>query len=281
MPRTNFMGKTVILRAARAAMRMTEHVPGLRQLGSLAYAAHFNGAAGESRLFRGIYPTFAEASRHVPANRLEGYDNEPSAQRLVHERLHVSPLDYPVMFWLARLLPECRLLFDFGGNVGISYFAYRRYLGYPVDLSWLVYDVPAVVEAGRGIAYEENAPGLTFTTSLEQLADADVLLAAGAMQFPEDPFGWLRSAAALPRHIILNKVPAYDLPGAVTLHNMGSAFCPYHLFNRTDFVHEFQRLGYRLADEWKSPGLGCRIPYFPRHSIPAYTGFYFSRPEAS
>lgn len=275
------MGKRVILRAARVAMRVTERVPGLRQLGSLAYSAHFNAAGGDTRLFRGVYSSFAEASRQIPPDRLEGYDNEASAQRLAHERLQVFPYDYPVMFWLARALPECRLLFDFGGNVGISYFAYRRYLPYPPGLTWLVFDLPAVVEAGHRVASQETAPGLQFTTTLGQLAHADILLAAGSMQFPAEPFGWLRSAAALPRHIILNKIPAYDLPAAVTLHNMGTALCPYHLFNRTELVREFERRGYRLVDEWRSPDLGCRIPYFPRHSIPAYTGFYFSRSEAS
>jgi putative methyltransferase (TIGR04325 family) len=262
-------------------MKVTERVPVLRHLGNLAYSAHFNAAGGDSRLFRGIYSSFAEASRHIPADRLEGYDNEPSAQRLVDDRLRVASFDYPVMFWLSRLLPGCRLLFDFGGNVGISYFAYRHYLAYSADLTWLVYDVPAVVDLGRRIALEEHAPGLAFTTTLGQLADADILLAAGSMHFVEDSFAWLRAAARLPRHIILNKVPAYELPAAVTLHNMGSAFCAYHLYNRTEFVREFERLGYRLLDEWKSPDLGCRIPYFPRHSIPAYTGFYFARSEAS
>lgn len=253
----------------------------MRQMGRAAYSAHFRGAGGDARLFYGVYGDFAEACRHIPANRLVGYDNEPSAQRLAHERLQVFPFDYPVMFWLARVLPECRLLFDWGGHVGISYFAYRRYLALPTDSTWLVCDVPAVVELGRKIASEENARNLHFTTSLDQLAQADVLLAAGSLHFIEDPFAPLAAAATRPRHVILNKVPIYELPSAVTLHNMGSAFCPYRLFNRTEFVNALQRLGYRLVDEWKSPDLGCRIPYFPSHSIPAYTGFYFCRSEAS
>ncbi|HEX4267572.1 MAG TPA: TIGR04325 family methyltransferase [Steroidobacteraceae bacterium] len=270
-----------ISRTARVAMKMTERLPVLRQLGSLAYSAHFNAAGGQSRLFRGIYSSFAEASRHIPPNRLEGYDNEPSAHRLAQERLRIFPFDYPVMFWLSRLLPECRLLFDLGGHVGISYFAYRRYLTYAADLNWLVCDMPAIVALGRKIAADESAPNLGFTTTLEQVAHADILLAAGSLHFIEDPFASLRAAAALPRHLILNKVPAYELPSAVTLHNMGSAFCPYHLFNRAEFVREVERLGYRLLDEWKSPDISCRIPYFASHSIPAYTGFYFCRSEVA
>lgn len=99
------------------------------------------------------------------------------------------------------------------------------------------------------------------------------------MHFMEDPFAVLRAASCLPRHIILNKVPAYDQPSAVTLHNiMGTgAFCAYHLFNRAEFLSGFERLGCRLMDQWQSPDLGCHIPFFPEHSIPAYSGFYFQR----
>jgi putative methyltransferase (TIGR04325 family) len=69
----------------------------------------------------------------------------------------------------------------------------------------------------------------------------------------------------------------YDMPSAVTLHNMGTAFCPYRLFNRPEFLSSVEALGYRLVDEWQSPGVSCRIPFEPGHSIGAYSGFYFTR----
>jgi putative methyltransferase (TIGR04325 family) len=82
---------------------------------------------------------------------------------------------------------------------------------------------------------------------------------------------------SLPKHILLNKVPVHDLPPAVTLHNMGSALCAYHLFNRAEFLAAFQSLGYTLRDEWANPDLGARIPLHREHSIPAFSGFYFER----
>ena len=190
----------------------------------------------------------------------------------------IFPFDYPVMFWLQKLLPECRLLFDFGGNVGISYFGYRRYLQYAPELTWLIYDLDAVVAAGEQIARAECAANLRFTTSLAELSTADLLLAAGVLQFIEDPLALLRSEPQLPRHVLLNKVPVSALPTATTLHNMGSAFCPYRLFNRKEFVEGFLDLGYQLVDEWLNPDLGARIPFFPERSLPAYSGFYFRRP---
>jgi putative methyltransferase (TIGR04325 family) len=256
--------------------KYSRHVPIVRQCLESYHRKRFNAATGEIRLFRGIYPDFASAAAEIPKSRLEGYDNDPSALRLAHERLRVYPSDYPILFWLSRLLPECRLLFDWGGNVGISYFGYRKYLDYPAGLAWLVCDVPAVAALGAKIAAEESAPGLGFTTSLDRLCDAELLLAAGSLHFIENAIQPLREARKLPPRILLNKVPAYELPSAVTLHNMGSALCPYHLFNKSAFVRQFTALGYRLIDEWDSSGLGCEIPFFPEHSIAAYSGFYFS-----
>lgn len=244
-----------------------------------AHARRFNRRVGSVRLFRGIYPDYAAALRDIPADRQRGYDNAAAAQRLVHERLRLIPSDYPILFWLSRLLPGQRLLFDWGGNIGTSYLAYRRILPLPAELSWLVNDVPAVVALGEQLAEQEGAPNLRFTTTLDTLAEADILLAAGSIHFIEDPLGDLARAAALPRHILLNKVPVYDRPAAVTLQNFGSALCPNHLFNGADLRARFEQWGYRLVDSWQVLELGCQIPLFPEHCIDAYSGFYFERAQ--
>ena len=90
-------------------------------------ARRFNAAIGNVRIFRGIYPDFPSALRDIPRDRLEGYDNEASSIRLMDDRLRIFPFDYPILFWLQKLLPACQLLFDLGGNVGISYYGYRKY----------------------------------------------------------------------------------------------------------------------------------------------------------
>src|SRR5581483_5848186 len=125
------------------------------------------------------------------------------------------------------------------------------------------------------IVAREPAPGLRFTTTLGELAECDVLLAAGSLHFISNPFADLARQSALPRHVLLNKVPAYALPAAVTLQNMGTSFCANHLFNRDGFVRGFEHLGYELVDEWRTPDLSCRIPFHRAHSIAAYSGFYF------
>jgi putative methyltransferase (TIGR04325 family) len=261
---------------AAAGAEAAGRVPLLRAPLQLAYARYFNRLRGRVRLFSGVYPDFKSAERAIPPDRLVGFDNMHSARRVAHDLFHVFPWDYPVLFWLSRVLPECPLLFDWGGNVGISYFAFRRHLNYPRGLDWLVCDLPAVVEEGIKTVANFSSQGLSFTTSLERLSEAQVLLAAGVLHFIEAPFEQLRTQRALPRHVLLNKVPVYSLPSAVTLQNMGTALVPNHLFNETEFVARFMDLGYGLVDHWETD-LGCRIPFHPGHSIRSYKGYYFSK----
>ena len=253
------------------------HVPMLGGAVADVYRRYFNGARGEDvRLFRGVFPSFEVAAVNIPSGRPLGYDNPVSATRMLSEWLAVHPSDYPVLFWLGKLLLGSKTVFDWGGSVGLKYFAFRPYLEYPTDLVWFVSEVPAVVELGREIARDKRATALRFTTDFTGMADADLLLAAGVLQFINDPFSCLRTQPRLPRHLIINKVPVYELPSAVTLHNMGTAFCPYHLFNRPELVRAIETLGYRLVDEWRLPGVACQIPFHPEHSIGAYSGFYFT-----
>jgi putative methyltransferase (TIGR04325 family) len=242
---------------------------------SPVYRWYFERAAGQRRLFQGVYRDFSEAVATIPQDRSIGFDNPGSSDRVAHARSFLSAYDYPVLFWLAQLLQPGTVVFDWGGNVGVSFYAYRNHIHYPERLEWVVSDVPAVVELGRRLADAEHCDGLTYTTTLERLSSADILLSAGALQFIDEPFAMLRELGCLPAHVLLNKIPAYDQPHAVTVQNMGTSLCPYHLFNRREFVERFQDLGYVMADSWNNPGLGCFIPFYPDYSIAAFSGFYF------
>jgi putative methyltransferase (TIGR04325 family) len=264
-------------RWSRIVVDGASRVPLLGRFFSAAYDRYFDLAQGHIRLFRGIYPDFRSASLALPRARDIGYDNESSAYRVLDEWLTISEYDYPIMFWLSKLLPGARSIFDWGGNVGLKYFAYRKYLNYPAALRWRVSDVPAVVAVGREVAAREGALALDFTTTLEGMAEADVLLAAGSLHFIEDPFAELAKLPALPEHLLLCKIPAHDQPPAVTLQNMGTSVCLYHLFNRSEFIRKISDLGYELVDDWLSSDCSCVIPFHPQYSIRAYSGFYFKR----
>jgi putative methyltransferase (TIGR04325 family) len=245
------------------------------------YERVFATAQGHVRMFRGIYRSFAEAAATVPASSALGYNNSSAATRLEHERHRVVASDYPVMFWLERLLRENERVFDFGGNVGISYFGYRRHLQYPPGLRWTICDLPAVVERGRTIARDEVAPGLEFTSDREGLAAADILLAAGVLHFLEDPIAFIADTPTLPDHLLFNKLPLHDGESVLTLHSIGSGFCPYHLLNRQEFVAAVERRGFECVDAWQNHDVGCYVPFHSEFAVPTYSGFYFRRAAKS
>lgn len=265
-----------LLKAAGLASikRLAKTPPG-RQVLRVAYDGHFESAGGYQRLFRGLYPDFASAVADAPPGKQIGYNGDATATRSAHERHVTFPSDYPVMFWLNRILPEARLLFDLGGNVGNRYLAFRKYLAYPENFIWLVNDIPAVVALGPIIAQEEAATHLQFTTDLARLPEADILLASGVLQVLDDWNGFLERAASLPRHILINRTSVGDQTHMVTLCATGVSFNPYHIFNRQSFVAAFVDLGYRLIDEWQVPDLSCKIPGHTAYSLDAFSGFYF------
>ncbi len=252
-----------------------ERVPVVRSLYRLEYERRFARVVPWARRFRGVYSTFAEAVAAAPRGKPVGYDNPQAAAFMAPS----GPLwlsDYPVMFWLEKALTECPTVLDIGGYVGISYYSFGRVLKYPPNLHWLVYDVPAVTEAGVQIALREDSPGLAFTSSLHSGLAPHTILAAGSLQFIEQPFSeLLRGLAALPKHLIINKTPLTGQPDFVTLQDLGPAVCPYRISNRARFIDSIEDLGYELVDEWKNAEFGCHIPFYPNRSVPQYSGMYF------
>jgi putative methyltransferase (TIGR04325 family) len=241
------------------------------------YEQHFAEAEHEN-LFRGVYASFAEAEQSAPRTKPIGYDH-PGPAAMYRERLgRVYPSCYPVLYWLQTLMPATRRVFDFGGHVGVHFHAYRKYLAYPPGLRWTVCDVASVVRAGEELARERPSSGLEFTTRFEAADGADVFLASGSLQYVETPLPERLSAlASPPQHLILNLFPLHEERSFVTLQNIGSAFCPYAIFRRSELVLAIRDAGYELVDAWLNPEKACPIPAHPEHSVHAYSGFYFRR----
>jgi putative methyltransferase (TIGR04325 family) len=241
----------------------------------VAYESYFEAAAGHQRMFRGLYANFAAAAADAPPGKQVGFDGDATTTRSAHTRHFIFPSDYAVLFWLSHIIDDAELLFDLGGNVGSRYLAFRKHLTYPDNFTWLVNDIPSVVELGRTIAQEEAAPHLQFTTEYTRLGEADILFVSGVLQLLEDWNGFLHRTPNLPRHLLINRTPVGEQPEAVTLHSIGVSFVPYHIFNRRSFVAEFTNLGYRQVDDWRTPELGCWIPEHASYSLDSYSGFYF------
>ena len=139
----------------------------------------------DDNLFRGVFASFEEAERSAPRTLPLGYDHPGPAGMYVERTRKTYPTDYPVLFWLQKLLREgCTRVFDLGGHTGVSYYAYRSYLDYPATLRWQVQDVPAVVQQGRALAAEQDRDGyLSFSARFEDAEGFDILTAQGSLQY--------------------------------------------------------------------------------------------------
>jgi putative methyltransferase (TIGR04325 family) len=268
-------------RSKRLIERVERALPPLRKWHRFAYEEHFYKVGTWERLFHGVYPTFDRARQAAPKAFKIGFDNEEAAHFLGHKG-SIFPSDYPMLFWLQKLMKENCFVFDFGGYLGISFYSYRKCLEYPRGMQWKVLDVPTVVSAGRKLAAGKCEPGLTFTTDFRDAEACDILIAAGSIQFCDEPLAaHLSALKKKPTHLLINKVPLAEGKGFVTLHNMGPALTPYRIFNREEFVAPIQSLGYELIDDWLNPDLACYIPFHPDKAVKAYSGMYFRRLNGS
>ena len=254
-------------------------LPLARYVAHLVYEQHFARASGCQRLFHGVYATFDEAKRAAPKTKPVRYDDAAFGYEKHHRS--ILPSDYPVIYWMSRILPQSSSVVDFGGNVGMAFYSYQKYVTYPAHLCWLVYDLPEVVEAGQRIHRQEGSPaGLSFTTTLSDCAGCDILLVAGSLQYvPETLPQVLAGIGSRPSHILLNKLPVSECDSFVTLQSTGTGFSPYQITNRKTLGEQLSHLGYDLEDAWANPGMPLVIPGEPAHSLGAFSGMYWKRRE--
>jgi len=227
--------------------------------------------------YRGVFNSFAEALASAPNDKL-GFDHAELASLYDFRIGKAFPSDYPVLFWLGRVLPELRSVFDWGGHIGVSYYSYAKYLDFSDQLRWCVGDVPQIIKAGAELARTRGAGALSFTQDIADADGFDFLLANGSLQYVEKPFAdSLRALSRAPRHVLINKVPVYDGETFVTLENTVHSYNAYRVGNRAALVDSILSQGYTLVDEWRTPDVTCHIPLHRERSIPAYSGFYFRR----
>jgi putative methyltransferase (TIGR04325 family) len=227
------------------------------------------------RYCHGVHRSFAESRAAIPSRRKVGFDNLESADLYAQELDRVKPSDYAAFFWLRPLLPEIRRVFDFGGNKGWAYYAFRRYLTFPEDFSWTVYDVPAVVSAGQKLAPSRNASHLAFTTSFSVAEGCDLFYTSGTLQFVEQELAELLSSLkSLPPHLLINRVPLSAKPTYFTVHDFGPGCCPYRIANHEEFCKSLKSLNYEIVDSWPCAESWCKVRGRPSHQVRTYTGFY-------
>lgn len=223
--------------------------------------------------FRGAFGSYDEAMAAVRPARLAGYDHERVVPVSREAMQQLASWDYPVLYWLQRLAAAgTTRLVDAGGHIGVKYRAFAPYLDLD-RFDWIVYDLPALVAAGRAERRSEDRT-LSFVDRLEDAPAADILLASGLMPYLAEPLvDVVRRLTALPRHIVLNKVVTRDGPTVVTLENFGVAEVPYHIRDVREVPDALATLGYEIVDEWTIDSRAHRIPTHPELGLAIYRGY--------
>lgn len=161
----------------------------------------FRALRRENVRFRGAFASFDEAVAHVRPGLLAGYDHDrvvPVSREVIQQ---VPLWDYPILYWLKRLTPEITRLVDAGGHIGVKYRAFGPHLDLDC-IDWIVYDLPALVKAGRAQARPQDRT-LSFVERIEEAPAADVLLASGLMPYLDEPLVYLVRRLRVPRRHIL------------------------------------------------------------------------------
>lgn len=233
------------------------------KLPSVATARALSGTNRSAR-FTGAYPTQAAALAALPASKQAGYDDASIADVSFDLMCQRHALDYPVVFWLDRLLPQITAVTDAGGHLGTKYIAFSGVL----DLSgvnWVVYDLPGIIQAARARQKNHQLPAaIGFESARENLPNSDLLLASGLLQYLDQTFSdFVHSLPHRPTSIIVNKVALWDGPRCVTIERIGAGRVPYQIRNRAAFEAEIAVMGYGIEDQWDIEGLGHVIATHP------------------
>ncbi len=226
--------------------------------------------------YRGIFETPEQAIAAAPKNRKIGYDHDELAQEYRDQFAQsIGFYDYPMLFWLQKLLQQGSTLFDFGGNIGTHFYTYEKYLTYPANLQWTVCELPAIVAVGESLLPAEQRSQLRFTSQFEDAEGADIFIASGSVQYIDSLANRLAQLQHQPNHILLGRFPLCEGKSFVTLQNGGLVFYPVHVFNKQNFVDSIVALGYELIDQWRDPGEPCAVPFHPEFKSLMFHGLYF------
>ncbi|NMG10048.1 methyltransferase, TIGR04325 family [Brasilonema sp. UFV-L1] len=234
--------------------------------------------------FWGVFQTFEQAIQASPRTKNIGYDDANLAheyQQMLEENNWensggvVGSFDYPVLFWLNSIFSheEIQTIFDFGGNVGIHFYSYAKYIEYPANLKWTVCDVPTIVNAGVSLATKRCVQGLDFTINSQDVNEKEIFLSSGTIQYVESSVKTLFKNGK-PKHVLINRLPLYDGEQFVTLQNGGKVFYPQYVFKKNQFIEELSTIGYELIDIWEDRVDSCIIPFHPEKSVSCYHGLY-------
>jgi len=226
--------------------------------------------------YRRSFSSFSEAKSCSSEFISAGHEHEDDIRMHLSSSRAARESDYPVFFYLSQSETPLRSVFDFGGNIGNLLYCYQNYLELPEDISWKVYDLPELRQAGQQIATERGESRLRYVDGLDELDPADLLLASGSLHYFESSLPeLLTQAKALPGRVIVNRTPFSNAEDLITIQDNGSFLVPCKLHNRQKFLDGMAALGYQLCGSWPVAERALYVPLHPDCSSSTYFGFYF------
>jgi putative methyltransferase (TIGR04325 family) len=203
-----------------------------------------------------------ESALNFIKGKPNSYDDSDIAGINVDAFCRVSNFDYPVIFWLSRIIQSSTGMTDFGGHIGVKYYAYRDYLQIPNDFSWNVVDVAAVRKKGEIVSIERQASTLRFFPSVKNVPEAEILMCSGSLQYcPESIEEIVTQLPSQPEWIIINKLSVVSTREFVALENFGSSWIPFRIHQQESFTERVRALGYELVDSWEIPNRLYDVPF--------------------
>jgi len=232
-------------------------------------------------VYRRSFSSFDEAKACSSSFISAGHEHEDDIRMHLSSSRAARESDYPVFFHLSQSEKPLRSVFDFGGNIGNLFYCYQNYLKLPQDISWKVYDLPELRQAGQNIAAERGESRLRYVDGLDELDPADLLLASGSLHYFESSLPQLLAQAKrLPSRVIVNRTPFSNAEDLITIQDNGSFLVPCKLHNKQKFVDGMTALGYKVRGSWPVAERALYVPLHPDSSSATYFGFYFELDES-
>jgi len=254
---------------------------------SLPYGRDLFLIAFRSRLnisYRGVYLNYRQASKSIP-NTKQDYDNANRKKR-EHKEEEKKAIngrfrnhDYPLLFWLSRLLTDSTSVLELGGSLGHLYYTSKNLIDFPEKMQWQIAELPEAVSFGTELANEQNEKQLTFIDSnqIEDTTPANVFITSGAIQYmTKSLVKILSSLPTMPEHVIIHDLPVHSKQSFWTTQRLEYCEVPYHVYFLDKFIEDLDNLGFELIAQWNwlRP---MEIPFHKELSLDHLQGFYFKK----
>lgn len=201
-----------------------------------------------SNIWEGTYSRFED----VPVIG-KGYNGSvwlEKSRRCIKE-IHDAGLMYresllPFLVTLTHQRDGKLVVLDLGGNLGGTYFLTRAALSETNVLSYHIVETAAIVREGKKEFSTEG--NLHFHSSLPKDLTVNIVYSGSTLQYIHD---WKKMLTTLctygPSYILLDDVPAGNIPTFATAQCFYDSRVPYWFFNREEIVQTMKKNRYGLV----------------------------------